>query len=85
MYSKFARGDLMKQTIYCDCFYCEHHENGKCLSPVLHLDNINSCKEFTFSEEKLDAYLEARANDPNKPTEYGTYHPRNRSTRIRRK
>ena len=75
----------MKQTIYCTCFYCEHHEEGHCLSPVLHLGHYDCCKEFTFSEEKLDAYLEARANDPNKPTEYGAYHPRNRSTRIRRK
>ena len=75
----------MKQTIYCDCFYCEHFEEGKCISPVLHLSNFSSCKEFNLSEEKLDAHLEARANDPNKPTEYGTYRPRNPSIPIRQK
>ena len=75
----------MKQTIYCSTFYCEHYENGKCLSPVLHVSNVSSCKEFTLSEEKLNAYLEAHANAPNKPTEYGEYDMPNIALRIRQK
>ena len=66
-------GDFMKQTIYCSTFYCEHYEDGKCLSPVLHLSSCSSCKEFNPSDEKLDAHLKAQANNPNKPTEYGEY------------
>lgn len=75
----------MKQTIYCDCFYCEHYEGGKCLSPVLHLGRASSCREFTPSEEKLNAYLEAHANNPNKPTEYGEYSMPFIGMRIRQK
>ena len=63
----------MKQTIYCSTFYCEHYEDGKCLSPVLHVSNVGGCKEFNPSDEKLDAHLKTQANNPNKPTEYGEY------------
>ena len=52
----------MKQTIYCDCFYCEHYEEGKCLSPELHLGFHSSCKEFTPSEDKLTAHI--NTHDP---------------------
>ncbi len=50
----------MQQTIYCDCFYCEHYEDGKCLSPVLHLGHHDCCHEFTPSDEKLDAHFDGR-------------------------
>ena len=67
----------MKQTIYCDCFYCEYYENDKCISPELHLGLHSSCKEFTPSEEKLNAYVDAHDPnfDPNHPKEYGEYPP----------
>ena len=75
----------MKQTIYCSTFYCEHYEDGKCLSPVLHMSSVNGCKEFNPSDEKLDAHLKVQANNPNKPTEYSEYYPSNISIRIRQK
>ena len=70
-------GDFMKQTIYCDCFYCEHYEDSKCLSPELHLGFQRSCKEFVHSQKKLDAYFDSRDPDfdPNRPKEYGEYDP----------
>ena len=75
----------MNRTVYCSCFYCEHHEGGKCLSPVLHLGHHDCCQEFTPSEEKLEAYLKAHANDPNRPTEYGEYDLPNIAFHIRQK
>ncbi|MBR4113124.1 MAG: hypothetical protein IKK54_00500 [Anaerotignum sp.] len=75
----------MKQTIYCSTFYCEHYENGKCLSPVLHVSNVGGCKEFNPSDEKLDAHLKTQANNPNKPTEYGEYDLPHITFRIRQK
>ncbi|WP_458407180.1 hypothetical protein [Anaerotignum sp.] len=74
----------MKQIIYCPTFYCEHYEDGKCLSPVLHLSSFDSCREFNPSDEKLNAYLEAHANDP-KPTEYDTPNLSPMVIRIRQK
>lgn len=73
----------MNQTIYCDCFYCEHYEDGKCLAPILHLSNCSSCREFTPSEEKLNAYL--NTHTPNAPKEYGEYTTPPSFIRIRQK
>ena len=47
----------MKQTVYCDCFYCEYYEEGICVCEVLHLKGSSACREFEHSEEKLEAKL----------------------------
>ena len=77
----------MKQTIYCDCFYCEHYEAGKCASPVLHLGNHSSCKEFFPSTEKMDAYIDTHSpsSDSDKSKEYGEYSAPHTIFRIRQK
>ena len=49
----------MHRVIYCDRFYCEHWEDEKCLSPVLHLAQGAACAEYAPSEEKFNRRMEA--------------------------
>lgn len=76
----------MAQTVYCDCFYCLYFEENRCTAPVLHLwQQSSACQEFTPSEEKLEAFLDAQeANPPANPKgEYGAYKNPALSRRIR--
>lgn len=47
----------MKQTVYCNCDYCEYCEDGKCVSKVLHIRQLSGCAEFKLSQEKMDAKM----------------------------
>lgn len=64
----------MQRFIYCDRFYCGHWEEGKCLSPVLHLGQGHSCAEFSPSEEKFNRQMaildEKQGLSPPKPVRY---------------
>lgn len=64
----------MHRVIYCDRFYCEHWEDEKCLSPVLHLTQGTFCAEYAPSEEKFNRQMEAlekkRGDFPPKPVVY---------------
>lgn len=66
----------MQRIVYCDLFYCKYCEDGKCLSPVLHLGQGQSrkpnlyCAEFAPSEEKFDRQMQLLDKKPPKPVEY---------------
>lgn len=64
----------MQRVVYCSRFYCEHWENEKCLSPVLHLGQGASCAEYAPSEEKFNRQMavwdEKHRLSPPKPVEY---------------
>ena len=61
----------MEQKIYCDCFYCEYFENGRCISSELHLGFRDVCREFSISEEKMNNHLEEQKKKEKKNLEYG--------------
>ena len=61
----------MKQTIYCNCFYCVHYEDKICTAPELHITNRSCETEFEMSQEKLNAYLDQRLPNTDPPCEYG--------------
>lgn len=60
----------MERTVYCDCYYCEHFEDGKCMSETLHVGNMSGCKEFVTSDEKMDAWIAAHEEKPMYYDEY---------------
>lgn len=64
---------FMKQTVYCDRFYCTHFADGKCTSPCLHILAYAGCKEFQPSAEKLEAHLKPLRPDLYPEKEPGSY------------